>query len=189
MWKPVRVEGLLTIAEAIRNIDLTNIHRRIKWPQKGKCYHLQGTFFIMSDWEKLQAGRTRRVWGPNKSDVFGNRGRVIKRIRKGSQAENLFSVYRRMDPRLSHWITLFLGKLLASYKEKNKSKFLVVYEIRWLLGTSSWGVECCWLYSAVHTQYNGQPRPAKSRIMAIYLKHKDAEVIRYISKSHTTLKT
>jgi len=38
----------------------------------------------MFDSEQLRAGgRGGRVWGPNKSDVFGNRGRVIKRIRKG----------------------------------------------------------------------------------------------------------
>jgi hypothetical protein len=43
-----------------------------------------------------------------------------------------------MDPKLSHSITLFLGKLLAC--NKKRSKFLSAYEIQQLLETSSSGM-------------------------------------------------
>ena len=47
---------MLTITEAIANIDLTNIHRRMKYPLKGKCYHLQKTFFLCLTQNNFELG-------------------------------------------------------------------------------------------------------------------------------------
>jgi hypothetical protein len=63
-----------------------------------------------------------------------NKGKNTDRI----SSRNLFSEYRGMDPKLSHSITLFLGKLLAC--NKKRSNFLSAYEIQQLRETSSSGM-------------------------------------------------
>jgi hypothetical protein len=49
--------------------------------------------------------------------------------RQDRKQKNLFSVYRRIDPRLSHSITLFLVRKAFSLPQE-KRKFPLAYEIQ-----------------------------------------------------------
>jgi hypothetical protein len=87
-------------------------------------------------------------------------------------SRNLFSAYRGMDPKLSHSITLFLGKLLAC--NKKRTKFLSAYEIQQLLKASSSGMVVARRGGggSIHSLSNGYLRPPKSSIKAMHFKYK-----------------
>lgn len=72
-----------------------------------------------------------------------------KELGQDRKQKNLFSVYRRIDSRLSHSITLFLVRKAFSLPQV-KRKFPLAYEIQQLLETSS-SLEVGRSYSELHT--------------------------------------